>query len=222
MCGRYAIFAAPHRLIELFGSETIPNFPAKYNAAPLQDHPVIVKNRIGFARWGLLPPWVEEDDKGLCAKMINARSETVSEKPAFRDSWAKGRRCLVPANGFYEWKGEGDQKQAYYLHHKTDDVIAFAGLWSKRDDLVTFTVLTKDADAAIADIHHRMPVMLAPDQAQDWFAADERKAFDMIKQASGRDMAFRPVGRDVGKVANDHAGLLKEAVIAASPSALLI
>lgn len=90
MCGRYAIFAAPHRLIELFGSEISinggPNFPARYNAAPLQDLPIVVKGRIGLARWGLLPPWVDGDDKGLCAKMINARSETVSEKPAFRDS----------------------------------------------------------------------------------------------------------------------------------------
>lgn len=226
MCGRYAIFAAPHRLIELFGSEISinggPNFPARYNAAPLQDLPIVVKGRIGLARWGLLPPWVDGDDKGLCAKMINARSETVSEKPAFRDSWARGRRCLIPANGFYEWKGEGDDKQAYYISHKTDDVVAFAGLWAKKDDLLTFTVLTKDADVAIADIHHRMPVMLTPGQAQDWFAADERGAFDLIRQASGRDMTFRPVGRDVGKVANDHPGLLSEVVKPAMPERLLI
>lgn len=199
-----------------------PNFPARFNAAPLQDMPIIVKGRMGVARWGLLPPWMDADDKGLCAKMINARSETVSEKPAFRDAWGRGRRCLIPVNGFYEWKGEGDAKQAYYLHHKSADVIAFAGLWAKKDDLVTFTVLTKDADAAIADIHHRMPVMFTPDQAQDWFARDERGAFDMIKRASGRDMAFRPVGRDVGKVANDHEGLLSEVAILASPSGLLI
>ncbi len=222
MCGRYAIFAAPHRLIELFGSEVIPNFPARFNAAPLQDMPIIVKNRIGSARWGLLPPWGIADDKGLCAKMINARSETVAEKPAFRDSWAKGRRCLVPANGFFEWKGAGDAKQAYYLHHKTNDVIAFAGLWAKKDDLVTFTVLTKEVDADIADVHHRMPVMFTPDQARDWFAADEKDAVAMIKGASGRDMAFYPVGRDVGKVANDHEDLLKEVAIPASPSALLL
>ncbi len=222
MCGRYAIYAAPHRLIELFGSEIIPNFPARYNAAPLQDLPVIVKNRIGLARWGLLPPWAERDDKGLCAKMINARSETVSEKPAFRDSWEKNRRCLIPVNGFYEWKGEGDAKQAYYLHHKTADVIAFAGLWAKKDDLVTFTVLTKDADAAIADIHHRMPVMFTPDQAAAWFAADEYGAFDMIKQATGRDTVFRPVGRDVGKVANDHEGLMAETLTNSSQTALLV
>lgn len=212
MCGRYAIFVAPHRLIDLFGSETIPNFACRYNAAPLQEHPIIVKNRIGSGRWGLLPPWMEEDDKGVCAKMINARSETVSEKPAFRDSWTKARRCLIPANGFYEWKGEDEAKQAYYLHHKTDEVVAFAGLWAKKDDLVTFTVLTKDADGAIADIHHRMPVMVTPGQAKEWFAADERGAFDMIRRASGRDMMFRPVGRDVGKVANDYAGLLDDVV----------
>ena len=222
MCGRYAIFAAPHRLIELFGADIISNFPARFNAAPLQEMPIIVKNRMGFGRWGLLPSWAAADDRGLCAKMINARCETVSEKPAFREAWSRGRRCLIPANGFYEWTGEGDAKQAYYLHHKTSDVIAFAGFWAKKDDLVTFTVLTKDADAAIADIHHRMPVMFTPDQARDWFAADERDAVAMIKAASGRDMAFYPVGRDVGKVANDHDGLLKEVAIPASPSALLL
>ena len=222
MCGRYAIFAAPHRLIELFGSEVISNFPARFNAAPLQDMPIIVKNRMGWGRWGLLPPWAAADDKGLCAKMINARSETVAEKPAFREAWARARRCLIPASGFFEWKGEGDAKQAYYLHHKTDDVIAFAGLWAKKDDLVTFTVLTKDADAAIADVHHRMPVMFTPGRAQEWFAADQAGAAAMIRAASGRDMVFHPVGRDVGKVANDHQGLLDEVPLMATPSALLL
>lgn len=226
MCGRYAIFAAPHRLIELFGSEIILNFPARFNAAPLQEMPIIVKNRLttrmGFGRWGLLPPWAAADDKGLCAKMINARCETVAEKPAFREAWARGRRCLVPANGFFEWKGEGDAKQAYYLQHKTEDVIAFAGLWAKNDDLVTFTVLTKDADAHIADIHHRMPVMFTPEQGRAWLAMEEGNAFAMIKAASGRDMTFHPVGRAVGKVANDHEGLLHPVPIPASQSALLL
>lgn len=221
MCGRYAIFAAPHRLIELFGSETIPNFPARYNAAPLQDLPIIVKNRIGLARWGLLPPWAGEDDKGLCAKMINARSETVAEKPAFRESWARGRRCLVPVNGFYEWQGERSGKQAYFIHHQQDDVVALAGLWAKKNDLLTFTILTKDADGPIAAIHHRMPVILSPAQASAWFFADESSAQAMIRQAHGRDMRARLVGGAVGKVANDDESLLREAPRTASPSTLL-
>lgn len=221
MCGRYAIFAAPHRLIELFGSESIPNFPARYNAAPLQDLPIIVKNRIGIARWGLLPPWATEDDKGLCAKMINARSETVMEKPAFRESWGRGRRCLVPVNGFYEWQGEGDHKQAYYIHHERHDVIALAGLWAKQADLLTFTILTKEADGLIKSIHHRMPVILTPAQAQDWFLADESQARTMIAQAQGVDMRARAVGREVGKVVHDHQGLLQEVPKTASPSRLL-
>lgn len=230
MCGRYAIFAAPHRLIELFGSESAvnggANFPARFNAAPLQEMPIIVKNRqatrIGLARWGLLPPWAAADDKGVCAKMINARSETVAEKPAFREGWARGRRCLIPANGFFEWTGAGAANQAYYLHHKTDDVIAFAGLWAKKDDLVTFTVLTKEADSGIAAVHHRMPVIFTPASARAWLAADEPAASAMIRRVSGRDMIFHPVGRGVGRVAHDHEGLLREVPIPASPSALLL
>ena len=226
MCGRYAIFAAPHRLIEMFGAElnisSNINFPARFNAAPLQEMPIIVKNRLGWARWGLLPPWAGADDKGLCAKMINARSETVAEKPAFRESWGKGRRCLVPANGFFEWKGAGDQKQAYFLRHHSDELIAFAGLWAKKDDLVTFTLLTKEADGPIADIHHRMPVIFTAGQAGAWFEADHAQATTLLQQAHGQQMIFHPVGRDVGKVSQDHAGLIAEVPIPASPSGLLL
>lgn len=221
MCGRYAIFAAPHRLIELFGSETVSDFPARYNAAPLQDLPIIVKNRIGLARWGLLPPWATEDDKGLCAKMINARSETVAEKPAFRESWERGRRCLVPVNGFYEWQGDSGRKQAYFVHHAAAAVVALAGLWAKKDDLLTFTILTKDADGPMASIHCRMPVIFAPAQAQAWFSADKTAAGAMIRQAHGRDMLVRPVGSAVGKTANDDESLLQDVPRTANPSRLL-
>lgn len=221
MCGRYAIFAAPHRLVDLFGLTRIPNFPARYNAAPLQDLPIIIRGHAGMARWGLLPPWATQDDKGLCAKTINARSETVSEKPAFQESWQKKRRCLVPVNGFYEWQGEGEEKQAYYLSHKTDDVFVFAGLWSKKDDLLTFTVLTKDADSAIAAIHHRMPVILRPAQAAEWFDADESQAQAMIEHATGAMMNYRPVSAAVGKVANDAPELMEEVPMIARQATLL-
>lgn len=226
MCGRYAFFAAPHRLIDIFGAIRAINFPARYNAAPIQDMPILVKNHIGMARWGLLPPWADADDRGLCAKMINARSETVAEKPAFSAAWAKGRRCLIPANGFFEWQGaeneRPDTKQPYYIHHKSEELVGFAGLWAKKDDLVTFTLLTKQADGAIADIHHRMPVILTPSQASSWFAADLAGAQKMIAAASGVDMAYRPVGRDVGKVANDHPDLLAEVAPAPRPVGLLL
>lgn len=230
MCGRYAIFAAPHRLIEMFALSRSINFPARYNAAPLQDMPIMVKGHPGMARWGLLPPWAARDDKGLCAKMINARSETVAEKPAFREAWGKARRCLIPANGFFEWKapdnnrGEGaaGRKQPYYLHHNREDIIAFAGLWAKKDDLVSFTVLTKEADGPIAAIHHRMPVILTADQADEWFGADLEGAAALIARASGQDMVYHPVGRDVGKVAHDHPGLVAEVPIPANPSGLLL
>lgn len=112
MCGRYAIYSAPHKLAEIFELGNSLSFAPRYNAAPLQDLPVIVHNRIGVMRWGLLPPWITADDRGLCAKLVNARSETIAEKPSFADSWQKRRRCLVPADGFYEWADLGSRLTA--------------------------------------------------------------------------------------------------------------
>lgn len=210
MCGRYTLYAAPHKLKDLFGTGNLPNFGARYNAAPLQEMPVIVKNKMGMARWGFLPPWASADDQGLCAKMINARSETITKKPSFTESWHKARRCLIPANGYYEWQKDeaAKHKQPYYITSSRHDCLAFAGLWSKHNDLVTFTILTKAADKAIAHLHHRMPVILSPDQAQDWFNADIHGAADIIKAAHGQDMVSHPVASDVGKVSNDSENLI--------------
>lgn len=216
MCGRYAIFLPPHKLKDLFGTENLPNFPPRYNAAPLQEMPAIIRHRMGLARWGFLPPWAAGDegkeDRALASKMINARSETVMDKPAFREAWAKGRRCLVPANGFFEWKKDQERgvNQPYYIHHKNDSCIALAGLWVKFGDVVTFTILTKDADGDIADLHHRSPVMIAPDQAQDWFQTSPGQALALIKASSARDMIYHAVDTKVGKVANDSEELIEE------------
>lgn len=210
MCGRYTLYAAPHKLKDLFSTENLPNFGARYNAAPLQNMPVIVKNKLGFARWGLLPPWAQTDDTLLCATMINARAESVSRKRSFAESWRKGRRCLIPANGFYEWYTDKicGTKQPYYITHKYLNCFAFAGLWSKHDDLVTFTILTKDADGDIADLHHRMPVIFTPFQNNEWFENDLTGAEKMITQTNGKNLMFHPVSPDVGKVTNDDPNLI--------------
>ena len=218
MCGRYAVFTPPSKLKDLFGTENLPNFPPRYNAAPLQELPVIIKHRMGMARWGFVPPWAKEDDKSMAAKMINARSETVSEKPSFRDSWHKARRCLVPVNGFYEWQKDEKSggKQAVFIHDPARECMALAGLWAKNGDLVTFTMLTKPADGAIRHIHHRMPVIIDPAQAGEWFAADERGVRAMIDSASAHHLHFHAVDNRVGKVANDDENLI--AVIDPGPA----
>ena len=213
MCGRYAIYTAPHKLADMFGLIGLPNLAPRYNAAPLQELPVIIHNKIGFARWGLLPPWARADDRGLCAKMINARSETAAEKPAFAGSWQRRRRCLVPADGFYEWTAD---RQPYFIRLMDGTCMAFAGLWAKTAGILTFTILTKDADGPAAALHHRMPVMIDAARAADWFAADDAGARAMIAGAHGRDLAYHAVGRAVGKVANDDESLIAPQAVAAS------
>jgi putative SOS response-associated peptidase YedK len=192
MCGRYAFFAPPHKLKDLFGTENIMQIPPRYNAAPGQDLPVIVHNRAGLARWGF-------------GEMINARSETVSEKPLFRDSWARRRRCLIPADGFYEWK----DKQPYFIRRKDGGLFGMAGIWTKEKDVVKFVILTKAADGKIRDLHERMPVMLRPDQAASWFAGDDAQAKKLISDATGNDLVFHAVDKGVGRVANDDESLIR-------------
>jgi putative SOS response-associated peptidase YedK len=191
MCGRYAIFAPPHKLKDLFGTENILKLPPRYNAAPQQDLPVIVHNRMGLASWRF-------------GEIINARSETAAVKPLFRESWEKRRRCLIPVDGFYEWK----DKQPYFIHRADKDCLALAGLWTKVGNLVTFVILTKAADDTIISLHDRMPVILRPDEAASWFAADDTPAHELIAQASGAGLVFHAVGKAVGAVANDSADLI--------------
>ncbi len=210
MCGRYSLYAPPQKLKDLLAAENWPEGPPRYNAAPMQHMSVVIRHRAGMARWGFTPPWAASDDTAPAARMINARSETVADKPAFRDSWARGRRCLVPANGFYEWAAAetGGRKQPYYIHDPDNAVLAFAGLWCRHGDLVTFTILTRPADGKIARLHHRMPVMVAPSEAQAWFGGDEREVQAIIDRATARPLAYHAVDRRVGAVANDDEELI--------------
>lgn len=209
MCGRYAFYLPPTELKSFFGLENLINMPARYNCAPMQELPIVIKSRMGFARWGFRPEWSKEDNAAMASKMINARSETVADKPSFRDSWAKGRRCIVPVNGFYEWhKQEDGTKQPYFIQHKDAPIVCMAGLWSKVDEQVSFTVLTKPADGDILRLHHRMPVMFDREEANDWFSASIDEARNMIATARGSQCDAYKVSNDVGKVANDSADLI--------------
>ncbi len=183
MCGRYFLRLTPQKLKEIFGTGNIVDFSSILNATPMQMLPILVQRRMGMARWGLLPSHASHDDKTLCAKLKNARSETLQEKKSFAELWQRGRRCLIPASGFYEWPEEKIKGHPPYEITHENEAIAFAGLWNKHEDLITFTILTCAATEDLQKIHSRMPVMFAPSQCEEWMSADSVRAYEML----GRD-----------------------------------
>lgn len=212
MCGRYAFYMTPEKLKNALGCENILNLEPRYNCGPMQELPIVVHNRMGIARWGLVPSWKSPDDTGFAAKMINARSETAAQKPTFQESWGKDRRCLIPANGFFEWKkhdGQG-KKQPYFISDPSQDCLFLAGLWSKAGSQVTFTILTKEADGAIANIHHRSPVLIERNQANEWFKASESQALAIISNNSSARLEAHKVGYEVGNIRNEGKQLIEK------------
>ena len=173
MCGRFTLIEPIPWLAEILGlenPESVGSVPPRYNVSPGTDV-LIVRSReretreIGITRWGLVPFWAKDSDFG--AKTINARSETASQKPAFRAAF-RYKRCLIPADGFYEWAGSGRKKQPFFIHLENRKPFAFAGLWESWTGadgsvLETCTILTTEANEKLSKLHHRMPVILPQD-----------------------------------------------------------
>lgn len=165
--------------------------------------PLLVKDRIGLAQWGFTVQ---------SKPVFNARSETVADKPSFRESWTQSRRCLIPADGFYEWQHDDEKgrKQPYFIKPSSGDLCLFGGLWQrvKRNgvNVIEFTVLTKDAEGDMAHIHPRTPVMFDASQAADWFAADPEFAMGMVQRAH-TDTVIHKVDCRVGNIRNNDAAL---------------
>jgi putative SOS response-associated peptidase YedK len=168
MCGRFAFTSAPQAIRRLFCYLEQPNFPPRFNVAPTQ--PIAIVRLVdgirhfALVRWGLLPSWVK--DPKTFTLLINARGETVIEKPAFRAAM-KRRRCLIPADGFYEWKALGARKQPYFIRAKSGEPFAFAGLWEtwtgpNGEELETAAIVTTRANRTLAPIYDRMPVIVDP------------------------------------------------------------
>jgi len=184
MCGRYVFAILPSQLETLFGlHETPADLRARYNIAPTQIAPVIRIDPQGdgrvcsMLRWGLIPKWAK--DPAIASSLINARCETVADKPAFRSAY-RSRRCLVPASGFYEWKkSDGGTKQPYFIYREDQRPIAMAGLWENWTDPVssipveTFTILTTVASEAIRPLHDRMPVIIPPEHFDEWLQSPD-------------------------------------------------
>lgn len=217
MCGRYVITSAPAAIRALFGYPEQPNFPPRYNVAPTQPVPVVRlnegKRQFALVRWGFIPGWVK-DPKSV-SLLINARAESALDKPAFRNAMRR-RRCLVPADGFYEWREVGGRKQAYFVRRKDGAPFAFAGLWEtwtgpNGEELDTAAIVTTLANRTLSFIHGRMPVILPPDAFDLWLdcaTVDAPTAAALLVPARDDLLEAYQVSPAVNRAANDSAALI--------------
>jgi len=201
----------------LFAYLNQPNFPPRYNIAPTQPVPIVRlsegRREFALVRWGLIPAWVK-DPRGF-SLLFNARGESAAEKPAFRNAM-KRRRCLFPADGFYEWKQVGKNKQPYFVRLKGGGPMAFAGLWESwlgpnGEEVETAAILTTTASRSIAHIHDRMPVIIAPQAFDFWLDpnVDAEMATSVIAPAPDALLESYPVSGAVNRTANDTPDLLE-------------
>jgi putative SOS response-associated peptidase YedK len=215
MCGRYRLSRRKQILEEHFLADWDElEWHPRYNIAPTQPVPIIRQNpkesvrEISLVRWGLIPSWSK--DSSSAAKMINARSETAATLPAFRDAM-KSRRCLIPADGFYEWQKQGKTKQPYSFEVNDGELFAFAGLWDRWKDpngqwIKSCSILTTTPNALTAPVHDRMPVILDPDIYDLWLdpgMKDVHAVSDMLKPYDARLMRSYPVSIRINSVVND-------------------
>lgn len=224
MCGRFSLTLPVDGIRKLFGFNQIPNLPPRWNIAPTQAVLAVRGAHDGpsafMARWGLIPSWSK--DPAIGAKLINARSETVREKPSFKTAFQR-RRCLIPADSFYEWKTVAGVKQPYRIRFEDDGLLAFAGLWERwlgadGSDVETCSIVTTDANATLAPLHHRMPVILDPQAFHTWLTGPQDEAADLMRPYAGeRHLAFYPISRRLNDVRNDDDALWEEAALPTEP-----
>ncbi|MFZ1027252.1 MAG: SOS response-associated peptidase [Limnoraphis robusta] len=176
MCGRFSLSCSAEQIAEIFLLSEIPELTPRYNIAPTQFIATVSQNsksenrQFNWMRWGLIPSWAKDTKMG--AKLINARVETVTEKASFRQA-IRQRRCLILADGFYEWQTEKDQKQPYYFHLENHQPFAFAGLWERwkspeNQEIISCTILTTEAHEEMRSIHHRQPIIIPENLYSQW------------------------------------------------------
>lgn len=221
MCGRFVITSPPDALRQIFGYAERPNFPARYNVAPTQPIPVIAsingERHFELMRWGLIPSWVK--DARTFTLLINARAETVRDKPAFNNA-LKRRRGIVPADGYYEWKPDTMPKRPYFIHRRDRQSFGFAALfetWTgpNGEEMDSVAIMTIAAPGDMADLHHRAPVVIAQDNVARWLdcrSVDADEALTLLEAPSLKDFDWYPVSTRVNKVANDDAELIAQLV----------
>jgi putative SOS response-associated peptidase YedK len=229
MCGRYRLTHSYEELSEIFDAQGKVEVAPRYNIAPSQ--PIVaIRERggrqISTLRWGLIPAWAKDASIGF--KTINARAETVATTPSFREPF-KSQRCLIPADGFYEWKRNGKTKQPYCFEMVDGNLFAFAGLWDRwidpRGETVEgCTILTTTPNALLADIHDRMPVILTPDDYDLWLnpkAGNTAAAMKMLRPYDASLMRGYPVRPRVSNVENDDAECARPLELEGPPQATL-
>lgn len=221
MCGRYTITVTLDELMirYMIHDQNIGDYAPSYNVAPMQQVPAVISsssgNRLGQLRWGLVPSWAKDDKIG--SKMINARAETVAGKPAFK-RLLTSKRCLIPADGFYEWKKQGAAKQPFRIVMKDGSIYSFAGLYDTWEDaegkkISTCTIITTTPNSLMADIHDRMPVILRPEDEAEWIRKEDNEVQDLLKLLKPYDaakMRAYKVPAAVGNVRNNSRELLKD------------
>lgn len=213
MCGRFTLTLSIAGLQRYFNASAALALSPRYNIAPSQGVLVVRQQEnksreCVLLRWGLIPPWLKEEN--INAQWINARAETVDQKPLFRQAFQQ-RRCLIPASGFYEWKKTGKGKQPYYICKKDQSPLAFAGLWEHWENLQgkvieSCTVLTTDANPLLQPIHNRMPVVLEPDAFENWLTPDfqDTQALKaLLHPDQAENLAVYPVSAKVNNPRHD-------------------
>jgi putative SOS response-associated peptidase YedK len=219
MCGRFTLQIPAELLAELFSLTDPAEIPARYNIAPTQQVAVIRQldgagNRLDFLKWGLIPSWAK--DPSIGSRMVNARSETLEEKPAFRNSF-KFRRCLVPASGFYEWELLGGKKIPRYFCLREGAAMVFAGLWESWQapdgaSVESCTILTTTANSLIEPLHLRMPVIVQPGDFSLWLdrdLTDPGKLKRLFQPYPAEGMEGWSVSTLANSVKNDHPDLIE-------------
>jgi putative SOS response-associated peptidase YedK len=225
MCGRYTITTIDGLVAELeleVEPAVAASFEPRYNVAPTQRVPIVVQRpdmprALEAMRWGLVPHWAK--DLGIGAKLINARRETLHEKPAFRDAYSR-RRCLVPSDGFFEWKREGKgahaRRRPFYYHRTDGRPFLYAGLWERWREpagmwLTSFTIITGEPNPLLAPLHDRMPIIVEPADYERWLHPDAlppEALADVLRTPAPIGFELREVSSRVNSVANDDAACL--------------
>ena len=218
MCGRFLLISPPAIIKMLFRYKEQPNFPARFNIAPTQPIAAVRffegERQFALLRWGLIPGWVK--DPRTFPLVFNARGESVLEKPAFKSAM-RYRRCLIPADCFYEWKQAGKRRQPHLIRPRDGGPMAFAGLWESwmgpnGEEMETAAIVTTTANAQLTPLHHRMPVIVPPEAFDFWLDhrnVDAEQAMKLVRPARDGLLDIYPVSDAVGRVANDSAELIE-------------
>ena len=215
MCGRFALYSSFQTIKDYADLlNEISGINENYNVAPGQEIPIIInedqQNILKSCKWGLIPFWAKDEKIGY--KLINTRSETISEKPSFKSAFQQ-KRCLIPANGFYEWRKK--DKQPFYINLKDRELFSFAGIWEiwkspAGKQVFSCSIITTSPNEELKSIHHRMPVILQKEQEETWLTDNNGNILQkLLTSYPSEEMLFHPVSFEVNSVKNNYPELTK-------------